>query len=173
MKLVVCAFQAGFVCLTAVTTLIAGLPHYDCICPNGDHKPFCLSRPVQRNGCCCGGACCSSSPGGKCCCQGSDWGVNTKKGCCQDKQPSLKEPRSGSAVGSLCCQKTFAQSEFVAVTSAKPAAGQAFADSLSLPLPQPALVSCGPMAGRCQFSWHNYGLPPPPDLVITLQHFVI
>jgi hypothetical protein len=27
--------------------------------------------------------------------------------------------------------------------------------------------------GRCALSWHEYELPPPPDLVITLAHFLI
>ena len=49
----------GLVWLTAAMTLVAGLPHFDCRCPSGQVKPFCLATASKKTGCCCGGACCT------------------------------------------------------------------------------------------------------------------
>src|SRR5260370_3243049 len=55
--------------LTAVMTLLTAVPHFDCRCPDGQFKPFCLSISRDASGCCCGGTCCSSTEGGRSCCR--------------------------------------------------------------------------------------------------------
>src|SRR5438067_5740079 len=74
-------FVAGW--LAAGTMLFAGIPHSDCVCPNGGHKPFCLSAP-SAGGCCCGGACCSESEGN--CCSPASEPPAEARGCC-DREP--------------------------------------------------------------------------------------
>src|SRR5262245_45091412 len=43
--------------LTAGSTLVAGVPHFDCVCPNGSRRPCCAefsrsSGDNNKNGCC-------------------------------------------------------------------------------------------------------------------------
>src|SRR6516165_5475830 len=52
--------------LTAASTLLAGLPHFDCLCPNGQRGSFCLGTATGANWCCCGGSCCVTDQGGCC-----------------------------------------------------------------------------------------------------------
>lgn len=175
MKFVQKAIQVGFVWLMAVTTLIASVPHFDCICPNGQRKLFCLGLPTQRPGCCCGGACCSSS-GGKCCCQAQDSppGEQAEQTCCCcESQPHASNDTSTSGIQAKgnCCKKTLAHDEFVNPTTQD--AKQNLADGFSVPLLQFAPLLPAPRESHLRFSRHRYELPPPPDLVITLQHFLI
>src|SRR5262245_30182992 len=81
MRFFVRAVQIGFVWLTAVTTLIAGVPHFDCVCPYVDH-PFRLGTSSARS-CCCGGSCCSSSTGGECTSRPTGLQVKVKSSGCQ------------------------------------------------------------------------------------------
>src|SRR5437763_8321636 len=69
------AFQV-VVLLTTATTLFATSPHFECVCPDGSRKPFCLSTFLGSSSCCCQGACCSPSepaagntPPACCCCK--------------------------------------------------------------------------------------------------------
>src|SRR4051812_29868431 len=38
--------------LTAATTLFATSPHFECVCPDGTRKPFCLSSFLGDPSCC-------------------------------------------------------------------------------------------------------------------------
>jgi hypothetical protein len=42
---------AGHVWLTAAMTLVAGFPHFECRCPAGQFKPFCLGFCSATHGC--------------------------------------------------------------------------------------------------------------------------
>lgn len=177
MKFVVRVVQAGFVWLAAVTTLVAGLPHFDCVCPNGTHKPFCLGVSSPRTGCCCGGSCCSSSSGGKCCCQAQDSSADAQanqSSCCESqRKPSSETPSKGIRVNNSCCQKTAVAAEFIGFSPTNESAKQSMTAGFSALLPQLSFALTEPMAGSSSFPWSCYGLPPPTDLVITLQHFLI
>jgi hypothetical protein len=179
MKLTFRAAQAGFVWLTAVTTLFAGVSPFACICPNGRHKPFCLGISSTRTGCCCG-ACGSSSSEGKCCCcqsQGATpYGQAEQTCCCENRgQPGTDSDTSTPSIqgNGRCCQKTLARDERVGVSPAVDSHKQNRAGGFSVPLPPLVVVPSPPMAGRYPFSWQSYELPPPTDLVIALQHFLI
>lgn len=41
--------------LMTVAALLAGVPYFDCICPGGSYKPFCLGLRMGAAGCCSGG----------------------------------------------------------------------------------------------------------------------
>src|SRR5215475_7170923 len=61
MKIVRKTALVGQVWLTAAMTLIAGVPHFSCRCPDGHVKPFCLGlAPGGRA--CCDRPCCSPVP---------------------------------------------------------------------------------------------------------------
>jgi hypothetical protein len=171
------AVQVGFVCLTALSTLIAGVPYFDCVCPNGNHKPFCLGVSSPQTGCCCGGSCCSSSAGKCCCCKAQDSSPDeqSEQSCCckSQQQSSTDAPAKGIRVEGSCCQKTLASNEFLSISPTKEIAKQNSMDRFFVPLPQPVSVPPALAAGRRLFSSHRCDLPPPPDLVITLQHFLI
>jgi hypothetical protein len=167
------AIQTGFIWLTAVTTLIAGVPHFDCLCPNGRHKPFCSGIVSSHTGCCCGGSCCSSSAG-KACCQAEDSSPRRQAPCCGDSQPPNADARiPGIHVSARCCQKTFAQEEFVGVCLVKKSDKQNLTERFSVPLLPLAADPTVPQVRRPLPSGLPYELPPPPDLVIALQHFLI
>src|SRR5438552_17897173 len=53
----------GHVWLTAIMTLVAGLPHWQCLCPNGNTKSACLEITSSAQACCCNGGCCGKQCG--------------------------------------------------------------------------------------------------------------
>jgi hypothetical protein len=68
-------FRVACAWLLAFLTPASGLPHRQCVCPDGGVKWFCL-RPADDTGCCCGSACCVAGgaaadappPAAPCCC---------------------------------------------------------------------------------------------------------
>ncbi len=167
----------GQVCVTAIMTLIAGLPHFDCVCPSGQHKPLCLGITAPRGGCCCGGACCSSSSGQKCCggaSQETPPAAQSQARCCRQRQPRARGDRPTPGLDATGCRKkTVTGESIIAVAPTQSSAKQTPADSFSVPVAQLAIIASAPMTGNSPLSWHEYELPPPTDLVIVLLHFLI
>src|SRR6516164_8009702 len=97
---------------TAISTLFAGIPHFDCRCPNGHIKPFCLALLIGKTGCCCEGSCCASSPRE----DGKGLGTHaspslaaTKKTCCcckAHREVAGNNSRTDVRLEKLGCQKT-------------------------------------------------------------------
>jgi hypothetical protein len=166
MKAIRKALQTGILSLTAVMTLIAGIPHFTCVCPNGKIKPFCFGVAVNSSGCCCGKACCASGPSGKCCCGSSGGCACPEKA---DKTP--KSPENGYQAKSSCCTKTLAEQEISLVSTGKPTLDQAEAPAFSHD--DGPLVQSWPSATTARVAWHIHLVAPPTDLVISLQHFLI
>jgi hypothetical protein len=166
------------VVLTAGMTLLTGIPHFDCVCPNGQHKPFCLSLS-SANGCCCGGACCSGSEGHKCCCSRSSDSLNgpdTKQhSCCEQEQFQYEDTAPAPAqFQKACCTRTLAENVFLAVAPTEPTS---LIHPLTGPvffLPTPALTVPVALAhsGANWLSWPNFHSPPT-DLVVAFKHFLI
>src|SRR5262249_51747992 len=110
--------------MTAGMIILAGIPHLDCVCPNGHHKPFCLGAPEGR--CCCGGACCSASGGGEgCCCHASGQapqGQAEHLSCCDQEQGQQSEDTAApeAQLHNTGCKRTLAEGALVAVAPAKP-----------------------------------------------------
>lgn len=159
--------------LTAVMTLIGGLPHFDCRCPDGHLKQFCLAVAAKRTGCCCGGGCCGGQGNGCC-------GVKPNAGpkrpavpsCCehQSSETTARSPVGvdGQAPG---CVRTVAQTDLA--TAPSPAIGKLdFATAAPLLCPHTSanllVVSTLPHGRE---SLHGVG--PPPDLIALLQHLLI
>lgn len=171
--------QAGFVWLTAILTGVAGAPHLDCICPNGQHKPFCLGSPSKTTSCCCGGGCCSQAAGACCgACRKHDapkMHQAEAKSCCGPRHGPKGSivPGKSSQIASRCCHRAPAQAETLAVTSSKETVPESrVAQPLSL-APDAPDAAVRQLAGSWQPSWQHYRLPPPTDRIISFCHFVI
>src|SRR5437763_1077342 len=112
-------FCAGLVWLTAVATLTAGLPHFQCRCPDGRSKAVCDARPeAAGSGCsCCRAAAASQAP---------------RHSCCKTvpaKRPTSHEVRAGS------CTRTLAAPEALALF------GTPSATDLDGQMPSPAVLT--------------------------------
>jgi hypothetical protein len=185
----------ALVWLTAASTLVAGLPHFDCICPNGRRKPVCFNITDKKTGCCCGGSCCPPNGQAK---EGTVQGKG-RGGCCcccrggQDARPDGSEPtrnKTGAAprhegqsvkgtaddalqLARTRCVRTLAHSdEMTPALNKAGAKGSASLEPLALPAAHSTLAP-SPAAVPPRDSWLLSHAPPPTDLVITLLHLVI
>jgi hypothetical protein len=95
--------RAGFVWLTALLTLVAGLPHVQCRCPSGRIKVFC---PGDATGGCCATAA-SCSPPEACCAPTHAAPVreDVRSCCCHASAPAT-EIASETGVAAMRCTKT-------------------------------------------------------------------
>jgi hypothetical protein len=170
--------------LTATTLLVAATPHFHCVCPNGKVKRFCLNIASGPTGCCCGGSCCAGNQGGECCCQAPGRLAaeqNAEQPCCccaaTAQQPRQDTRPAGAAahVQGKCCTKT-PEGGFIAVTPEQgperlgPSSGGL---TLLVAAPGPALAAVAPHGGGWRLAWQSHQLPPPTDLVTTLQRLTI
>ena len=158
--------------LTAAMTLVAGTPHFRCLCPNGQVKHFC-SGSASKQTCCCSGNCCGSSEGG-CSKSAISSGKGKKSVCCgpHGREQVRSERTSGWSIENKCCSRSLAPSEFFSVSGCKSSGVKEV--SARLPLAHRAvLVPFASATERCPISWQNHRIPPPTDLVITLQHLTI
>jgi hypothetical protein len=169
--------QTGAIWLTAAMTLIAGTPHFVCLCPNGHIKPFCLTLFFDRT-CCCNGSCCSAShviDGKDFATRASHSAAALKKNCCccnAHQQIAKDETRTDSKLGKESCQKTLVEGIVAVPAPSVQAPMQDLANHLVVPHPVPSVGQDGFGACGCLFTNH-YRLPPPTDLVTALQRFLI
>lgn len=169
------ALRAAVICATAVMTLIVGMPHFVCRCPNGSVKPFCFGVSTDGTGCCCGSSCCSAQAGGRCCCCengcASEPGqAQASAGCHGKNQGNSSQPTFHSSGN--CCTKTLAQPED---STNPPVRTEVAQDSTPLPFHHATGSSAHLLLPEvhCQIAWELHFTGPPTDLVITLQHFLI
>jgi hypothetical protein len=184
--------------LTAASTLLAGIPSFECVCPgrSRESSPSKVKAKGTGGGCDGGGCCCCASEpqsdptrtsperGGKhgCCPQEGpqplpDSPKPTRGGPAKDPSgqpghqsdkaavaPELKQPR---------CAKTLAPSGGDDVAVAKTDSAGLPAPELLAPAAASQVIAPAPYASPCQLPWLPSHVPPPTDLVITLQHFLI
>ena len=172
--------------LTAAMTLVAGTPHFTCRCPSGRIKPFCLGSVFNKSGCCCNGECCCTKAGTACRCSKTSASdpqpVKTPCCCGQHDEPAAsccgqhdepaptdRTPTESSFSGS-CCTKTLVQPKVSTFQfPQKPVLKDAtLAVFLAL---QPPVFWAAPTEPCCFRLAHQR--PPPTNLVIALQHFLI
>lgn len=170
-----CVVRAGVALLMAVVMPLSGVPHFDCVCPDGRVKPFCSGRASPDTGCCCGGSCCPSAQGGKCCCRAQEPSPSAPAGqsCCSHKHrlPSPHPSGGSGQVKGTCCHLTLVQAEPPGFTLAGAEANPP-TFGFSTPLCQAEFVSLV-SSGRGRFSVPRQHHPPPTDLIITLRHLTI
>ena len=165
--------------MTALMTLVAGTPHFDCRCPNGRIKPFCLALLTGRTGCCCEGSCCSAPPGD------DEKGHTThpspaatvpKKACCCCKahQGNARGgSRTAPGLGKVGCQKSLAEMASAVSEPSVKVSEKALSAHLFVPTLEPVTEHDGFGPGAFLTAYHQHRIPPPTDLVTVLQHFLI
>src|SRR5437016_10654975 len=88
---------AAQVWLTAVMTVVAGVPRFDCVCSNGQSKQARLGF---------------TSPSSGCCCQRNAPDASTPKACCAKPIDQSKRSKSGSEIDAPSgCQRALADQE--------------------------------------------------------------
>ena len=163
---------------TAVMTLLAGLPHFECRCPDGHVKPFWLGLASGVSSCCCGCSCCSSSTKPRCCCRPS--GVlssgHSEKGCCRCRhqvgQPAKPLPDDGWVAQHPGCVKTLVAWKWSALTAHKKFRLDD-PSGVNNPPSASTLVHPGQSARHEWISWLVHSPAPPADLVTLLQRLLI
>jgi hypothetical protein len=165
---------AGFSWLTAVMTLVTGLPHFQCQCPNGSIKPICFGVFCSSTGCCCNNVC----PGGpKGFCRNGRGGTPTKGrvACCyrHTSSPSATGSSSGTpAVQNTGCQKSLVQQQhFVKSASTKATLIRSAFDSILATFT--SFSGLDPAHTLVAKQGLHSAAAPPTDLVIVLQRFLI
>jgi hypothetical protein len=163
--------------LTAVTTLIAGIPHFDCRCPDGHVKPLCLAVTAEASGCCCGGSCCSAPATDSHSRGPAQAGRARKKSCCARPQHDGLTSAPGNDGGALSgtgCVRTGQRSDAAALAP-NTAAGRPDVTARATPFALTPVVptSALPRAAFAAARGAAHSLSPPPDLLSLLQHLLI
>lgn len=168
---------AALIWLTAASTVLAGFPHFDCRCPNGQVKPFCFGFCSKTAGCCCGGTGCSAKAGCPCCRRAGDApssGQSRKAACChqQASGPGKFSAQGGLDVAGGRCTKTLVQPELL--SDGRDTHASVRAASLSDALPgQPFLAGLRADSVRGLDRGLTHSLAPLSDLVIALRRLLI
>lgn len=180
---------------TAASTLLGSTPHFVCRCPDGTVKPFCSGKPSAGSSCCCGGTCCCSGNQGKkgSCCQSVQprGPAGSRPSCCSHNgaaqssgqsvpdtdgqkqgRPTDRAVGDGPAVSSTCCQKTLVSAEAPSVVPPETKAPEKGTPDVSL-LDRMKVEHLGPTMTAGTAFREPYELPPPADLVTTLQRLTI
>jgi hypothetical protein len=176
------AAWVGQAWLTAFMTLVAGLPHLSCLCPDGRVKSVCLSVASESSGCCCGGTCCTpTSQGSTCCCKhkrgsppkatASDGAVRT---CCQAQDERGPESSTKTEqVRSPGCTKTPATTGVTTISQKKTRGNDNSVVQVLCLSGQPNLCCTAQSLSSSHPTWQSHEVAPPTDLVTTLQRFLI
>lgn len=101
--------------VTAITTLVAGVPHFVCRCPNGTIKPFCLGCETKKTRSCCETDLCSTKQESVSCCEfcaqndlQSSW--------CDGSLSSVCSSRKSVGLSSGGCKRTLAEQKSATLT---------------------------------------------------------
>jgi hypothetical protein len=161
--------RAVSVWLTALMTLVSSFPHFDCRCPSGRLKRFCLS--LTSSACCCGGSCCSPTQADRHL-RVSPSSARLRPCCCDKSQgPRGKPSTADPAVGNASCVKDLIEPPPLTIGEARSGTDRE-PDAESL-LPGPAsggfVIACTLPAHL----GHSRDSPPPMDLVTLLRHLLI
>ncbi len=161
-------FWAIGVWTTAVSTLLAGLPHLQCHCPDGHIKPFCLSILVPSI--CCDRSCCAD-PAGEPMERGNQESTTTKPCCCCCQAAQQAASRPAEQIRSLGCQKTLTEAQLVSCSDFGRYSVNVLVFALHDSCDPFQFMGCELKCGR--FAPSSYWSPPSSDLVIALRHLLI
>ena len=161
--------------MTAMSTLIAGMPHSVCRCPNGQIKLFCLSSLFS--GQCCNGSCCSrETVRGNCSQVGerSSELPQTSLTCCHCRhQPAAGTTGQGIQPSSGGCQKTMVAGQSVCERPTKSIANENMTSGKILFISHISTAFTSQATMHHALARYRCGSPPPTDLIVLHQHFVI
>ncbi|HLW65798.1 MAG TPA: hypothetical protein VKS79_10800 [Gemmataceae bacterium] len=169
------AITKGITILTAASSLLAGLPCYDCLCasakscsPPAATQAVAIKASAAAPCCCCGGCGHESGSHGSCC--DMTLAVEEKTDCSDEvKQTPVSNSERPLSFGCRHCSSP-TDMAFVPGTAELAADWKSVSAGWLLhyvPIELPTAAPCSP------FRWKQYQLPPPPDLIITLQHYLI
>jgi hypothetical protein len=96
----------------------------------------------------------------------------TKHSCCH-RESVAKLTERQSVVERMCCQKSLARFESIALTANKLNSRVQLTAALDGVTTEVSAIAGLSIAPNYPRFWAPYDLPPPTNLVITLQHFVI
>src|SRR5438132_246346 len=148
----------GHIWLTALATLVAGIPHFACRCPDGHVKPICIGTLFATSGCCCGGTCCSSSERGACCRRAPGRMAAEQlhaKSCCQHQvRQTNGEPAKQREVGPRGCTRTVAPAEVLTRSPGMMTVGKDL--TAATLLPQAIDVVCLPKIADADPCWQSH-----------------
>lgn len=161
---------AGFLWLTAISTVVAGMPHFVCHCPNGKtHKLLAFST------CKMGGCCCAASVGRE-----KDMSARPapqsqpkKRSCCSDtEERAAKTETGGESARCPNCLQSVEQADAQALPVTEDVPGDA--DSvMTLAWHEATFASFLVSAETTASRWEPYRIPPPLDLITVLQRLTI
>src|SRR5947209_13056716 len=162
MKVVCKIALVGQVWLTAAMTLVAGLPHFPCRCPDGHVKLFCMGLALGGRTCC-DRNCCSPVPEPArkaCCCCGHGEARHTSR----SSMPECQAQPAG-------CVRS--QAPTADATPAQTKSVEGSAANLLAPLPSAKPLAPAPLLSAREAAWQLQTLPPPTDLITLLHHLLI
>ena len=156
--------------LAAAMTLVAGLPHFHCRCPDGRVKLFCLGPAGAGLSSCCAAGCCTN-PTASVAEQYSAEGACAPC-CCGDHEaaPGSESPAAVDA-GQRGCVKTPAPPLVAAAPGERDTDERGLTDSLTLPESSAPLAAMPNDPGAR--SPEGPVVLPPPDLVTLLGRLLI
>jgi len=152
--------------MTTFATFFAGISPCQCVCPDGHRKLFCLGTSCGSNACCCASACCDSAQPGSCT---NDEEANER--CCCCCKCKAAHDKTTAHIQGRGCRRTLSRAEIVTDYRKHPSVNDG-CEVRTLVEP-PARMQPIPMAFPLVHSSESYRPPPPTDLIIALQHFVI
>ena len=151
--------------LTAVSTLLAGLPRFTCGCSQSSSKAQSSGVPSQQAGCGCCGACCSGK-------SAAVLGQNAKYSCCtQAKSGPVTTAHGASQFKRQTCAGVMALAQTIALSQMQSLKLANTASMLAVPLPGllPHVAPVPPSSTLQSFS----GRQAAGDLLTLLMHLVI
>jgi hypothetical protein len=161
---------ASLVWATATSMLMASTPFVVCRCPNGEIKPFCFASTFTKSSCC----------NDTCCSEGSDRRCSSAKSCCGEKntqgndqgERNPKDSDGGPAFVKTCCQKTVVQVNSSPLDRPDTKLTQASPECANLLTGMVSENQAKPSVPRAA-AWRVDRLPPPTDLITSLQRLTI
>lgn len=168
--------------LAAILTVTAGLPNFQCRCPDGRVMHFCNGKASSPSGCCCDTGSSSSPEAKSCCCEAKKANTReptatSKRPCCAQSEKPSKDRQQGSdgdssqlAIKAACCVKSVVAAPVVDSIPTTGSPLHQVIDTLVLwspALDASSLVFADVVATRPPPRF----LATPPDLVVVLCHF--
>jgi hypothetical protein len=154
------SFRVAHAWILAVLTLAGGLPHRQCVCPDGKVKWFCV-RPADEA--CCNSACCAAGRDAR------DAPPAAARSCCSH-QP--QRPARGRMVQATPCRKTWVPSSVVVDKPTREAGPAKNTQEPSLLAAIPTDTGAVP-DGVCERGRPANRAPPPSDPLILFQRLLL
>jgi hypothetical protein len=156
------AAGVGLTYLTAIMTLFVGLPHFECRCPDGHIKLFCLGAALPDKG----SSCCREQAA-------LNAGRANQRSCCGHGHGGRRAeaPAGRDHLQAAGCQKVLVQAEDIALSSGKTVPREIIVVPCDLAFAPPLLALPG--GAPCQISRPFHLLSPPIDLAVRLQRLLI